>query len=125
MKLFILLFLLPFTSFSQLEEEEIFDFCEVEPSFPGGSQAMMEFISMNVEYPAESMQKEEQGVVYVQFVVGTTGELEQIVVRRGVSKLLDAEAVRVISKMPNWIPGEQNGKPIKVRFTLPIHFRLT
>lgn len=104
--------------------EPIVDFAEVEPSFPGGEGAMAEWISDNIHYPEMSAQVGEQGIVYIQFVVNTDGSIEQVKTRRGVSDALDSEAKRVVKKMPKWTPGEQAGKPVRVRFTLPIHFKL-
>jgi len=108
-----------------IEEEPITEFAEVEPSFPGGETAMMEWIQKTVEYPALAVEMGEQGIVYVQFVVNKNGSIEQAKIVRGVSDALDAEAVRVVSKMPSWTPGEQAGKKVRCRFTLPIHFRLS
>lgn len=105
-------------------EEEILDFVEVEPSFPGGPAAMTEWIMNEVQYPELAREMGEQGIVYVKFVVNKNGSIEQVSIRKGVSDALDAEAKRVVKKMPKWIPGEQAGKPVRVNFTLPIHFRL-
>ncbi len=107
-----------------IEDEPILDFAETEPSFPGGEVAMMEFIQANVVYPIDAIEMREQGIVYVQFVVGRSGLIEDITVQRGVSEGLDKEAVKVVKKMPTWIPGEQAGKKVKCRFTLPINFRI-
>jgi protein TonB len=109
----------------EIEEEPITEFAEVEPSFPGGEAAMMEWIQKTVEYPSLAVEMGEQGIVYVQFVVNKNGSIEQAKVVRGVSDALDAEAVKVVSKMPPWTPGEQAGKKVRCRFTLPIHFRLS
>jgi len=109
---------------AEIVEEKIIDFAEVEPSFPGGEAAMVEWINKNVEYPQLAIELGEQGIVYVQFVVNKNGSIEQTKVLRGVSDALDAEARRVVRKMPKWIPGEQAGKKVRVRFTLPVHFRL-
>lgn len=108
----------------EIVEEAIVDFAEVEPSFPGGESAMAEWINEHIEYPQLAIEMGEQGIVYVQFVVNTNGSIEQVKIRRGVSDALDAEAKRVVKKMPRWVPGEQAGKPVRVRFTLPVHFRL-
>lgn len=108
----------------EIVEEAIVDFAEVEPSFPGGEGAMVEWINKNVEYPQLAIEMGEQGIVYVQFVVNTNGSIQDVKVLRGVSDALDAEAKRVVRRMPKWIPGEQAGKKVRVRFTLPVHFRL-
>jgi len=83
------------------------------------------FISNHINYPKLSEQLGDQGIVYVQFIVTKTGEVKNAKVRKGVTELLDKEAMRVVSSMPNWIPGEQNGEKINVRFTLPIQFRIS
>lgn len=125
MKTLIFLLFLPILLFAQNEEEPIvYDFVEVEPQFPGGTEAMTAFIVKHIEYPEQARKNREQGIVYISFVVSKTGELKQIRVRKGVSPLLDAEAVRVISTMPNWIPGEVEGEVVGVNYTLPIHFML-
>ncbi len=97
---------------------------ETQPEFPGGEEEMMKFIRDNVEYPEEAIEKNEQGRIYVQFVVEMDGELTDIKVVRGASPLLDKEAVRVISRMPKWTPGTLNGKKVRVRYTVPINFVL-
>ncbi len=104
--------------------EPIADFAEIEPSFPGGESAMMEWIQKHIEYPQLAVEMGEQGIVYCQFVVNKDGSIEQVKIVRKVSDLLDEEAKDVIKKMPKWTPGEQAGKKVRCRFTLPIHFRL-
>lgn len=107
-----------------IADEPIADFAEVEPEFPGGEGAMMQWIQKNIEYPQLAVEMGEQGIVYVEFVVNKDGTIEQVKVKRGVSDALDDEAKRVVKKMPKWTPGEQAGKKVRVRYTLPIHFRL-
>lgn len=97
-------------SFNTSAQETIFDFAEKEPRFPGGEKAMARFIQDNILYPEESRRAGEQGTVYVQFVVNRNGSLSDIRVVKRVSPLLDASAVAVISKMPNWKPGKQKVK---------------
>lgn len=105
-------------------KEIIYENVEVDPSFPGGTAAMKQWIVDNVDYPELAREMGEQGKVYVKFVVNSKGKIEKVGIRKGVSDALDAEAKRVVKKMPNWIPGEKDGKPVSVNFTLPIHFRL-
>jgi protein TonB len=107
-----------------IAEEPIADFAEVEPTFPGGEAAMMTWIQENISYPQLAVEMGEQGIVYVQFVVNKDGSIEKVKIMRGVSDALDGEAKRVVKKMPRWTPGEQAGKKVRVRYTLPIHFRL-
>ncbi|WP_027418049.1 energy transducer TonB [Crocinitomix catalasitica] len=106
------------------KKEEIIDVPEVEPEFPGGEAAMAEWIQKNIVYPPMSVEMGEQGVVYVQFVVNSDGSIEQVKTVRGVSDAIDKEAQRIVKRMPKWKPGEQQGKKVRVRFVLPINFRL-
>ena len=94
------------------------------PSFPGGNEALMKFLSANLVYPQEAQQKKLSGRVIVTFVVEEDGSLTDVQVDRGVSPELDAEAVRVVKLMPKWKPAEEKGKRIAVRACQPIHFRL-
>lgn len=104
--------------------EPVYDLTEVDPEFPGGEDAMIKFIQANVVYPETSREMGEQGVVYVQFIVNADGSISDVVVIKGVSGLLDAEAMRVIKLMPNWTPGMQNGKAVRVRYVIPIAFTI-
>lgn len=105
-------------------EEPIMDFVEVDPAFPGGELEMVKFIQKNVVYPELSREMGEQGTVYVQFVVNTDGTIQDVIVFKGISDLLDKEAVRVVKKMPSWSPGEQAGKKVRVRYMIPIKFTI-
>ena len=115
---------------TQIEEEEAteencFIFVEPMPEFPGGQAALFKFLSENVKYPKEAVKKGIQGRVICQFVVEADGSISNVeVVRSGGHHLLDQEAVRVISIMPKWKPGTQRGKPIRVKYTIPVNFRL-
>lgn len=109
----------------KVEEEIIYAFSEVEPSFPGGQEAMVRWIQSNVIYPDSALAKNEQGTVYVKFVVNKDGSIEQVSIRKGVSEAIDNEALRVVKSMPNWTPGLEDGKPVRVFFTIPIAFRLS
>ena len=98
---------------------------EIPPQFPGGTQAMMRFLNENIRYPAIAMGNNQQGRVILQYVVDVTGEIVDItIVRSSGFPLLDKEAIRVVQLMPNWIPGEQDGRKVRTRFTLPVVFRL-
>ena len=108
----------------EIKEEPIADFAEIEPAFPGGELAMANFIRDNIVYPELSREMGEQGTVYVQFVVNQDGSIQDVVVVKKVSDLLDKEAIRVVKMMPKWSAGEQAGKKVRVRFTLPINFRI-
>ena len=102
----------------------VFTFVEQMPEFPGGNSAMYNFISKNMVYPSEAQENNEQGKVVVQFVVMNDGQVQDATVVRGVSPAIDKEALRIIKIMPRWQPGKQNGKPVNVRFVLPLTFSL-
>jgi TonB family protein len=97
---------------------------ELMPSFPGGTSALMKFLTENIEYPEQMIKDSIQGRVICSFIVGRDGAISDIKVVRSLHPLLDKEAVRVLSLMPKWIPGKQNGQPSKVKYNLPITFRL-
>ena len=102
---------------------KVYDVVEQMPSFPGGQQAMMKFMKNNIRYPEALKKNKVQGMVLVQFVVDQTGRITNPVVKRSVEPSLDAEALRVVRAMPKWNPGKQNGKPVQVRYTLPVSFK--
>lgn len=106
-------------------DETIFDFVEISPRFEGGESALMKFLSESVRYPVVDIEQGVEGRVICTFIVEKDGSITDIKVLRGVSSSIDKEAVRVISGMPNWTPGYQNGNPVRVKFTLPIVFRLS
>ena len=105
-------------------EEEIIEFPDVEAEFIGGAQALMKYIQTNIQYPPTSIEMNEQGKVYLSFVVEPDGSISNVVVERGVSPDLDKEAKRVVRSMPNWKPGESKGKKSRTRCRLPINFQL-
>jgi len=94
------------------------------PSFPGGDAEMMRFVTGAIRYPVIAQENGIQGRVICSFVVNLDGSVVDIEVVRGVDPSLDREAIRVLGTMPRWSPGEQRGKPVRVRYTMPIHFRL-
>ena len=106
------------------DDDPLYEFVPKMPSFPGGEKALAEFISKNVVYPEIARQNGIKGKVYVQFVVNKKGKIEQVKVLRGVDSTIDQQAVNVVNKMPDWIPGESGGHPVSVYFTLPINFQL-
>lgn len=107
-----------------LNKDKVKKMVEVMPEFPGGEPALRKFIARTVRYPVDAAKNKEQGRVYIQFVVDTDGTITNIKVAKGVSPLLDAESIRVVKSMPNWKPGTQDGKPVRVSYTVPISFRL-
>ena len=104
--------------------DDAFDVVEQMPEYPGGPKALMEFLNNNVQYPAEAEKAGIQGRVIATFVVEKDGSISNAKVVKSVNPLLDAEAIRVISAMPNWIPGKQNGKVVRVKYTVPLSFNL-
>ena len=106
------------------ETEEIFVVVEEQPEFPGGNAAMMKFLSDNIKYPVIAQENGIQGRVITNFVVERDGSITDVQVVRGVDPSLDKEAVRVIQSMPKWKAGRQRGSAVRVRFTLPVVFRL-
>jgi len=107
------------------EEEVIFVVVESMPEFPGGQQAMMRYIGENIKYPVIAQENGIQGRVICQFVIEKDGKVTDIqVVRSSGEPSLDKEAVRVINSMPKWKPGKQRGKPVRVKYTIPVNFRL-
>lgn len=109
-----------------VEEEDnvVFQVVERMPSFPGGDAALFKFLNDNVKYPVIAQENGIQGRVICQFVVNRDGSIVDVEVVRSVDPSLDKEAIRVIKSMPNWIPGLQRNKPVRVKYTLPVNFRL-
>lgn len=107
-------------------DNPIFEVVEHMPEFTGGGMpALMEYLSKNIKYPEAAMKKGIQGRGIVQFVVEKDGSITNVKILRGVDPELDKEAVRVVSAMPKWKPGTQRGEAVRVRFTVPVMFRLT
>jgi protein TonB len=108
------------------EEDSDVPFVVVEnmPQFPGGDAALFKYLSDNIRYPVIAQESGIQGRVILQFVVNRDGSIVDIEVVRGVDRSLDAEAVRVVQAMPRWTPGRQRGKTVRVKYTLPVNFRL-
>jgi len=101
-----------------------FDVVEEMPQFPGGPSALFEFLSKNIQYPKDAEKANLQGRVIVTFVVKKDGSIADAKVVKSVAPSLDAEALRVINAMPNWAPGRQGGKPVNVKYTVPLTFRV-
>ena len=106
------------------EEEEIFMVVEDQPEFPGGTAALLDYLRKNIKYPAICRENNIQGRVLVTFIVNKDGAIVEPEVVKSVNPSLDKEALRVISTMPNWKPGSQRGKPVRVKYTVPVNFRL-
>ena len=106
------------------EPQDVYESVEQMPEFPGGMEEMMKFLQMNIQYPANAAKNNVEGRVILQFVVEKDGQIGDVKVARSVDPELDAEALRVVKSMPNFIPGRQDGKPVAVWYTLPINFKL-
>lgn len=111
---------------SNVTDDDVYEVVENMPEFPnGGMGELMKYLSANIRYPEAAHKAGIQGRVTVQFVVGKDGSIGNVSILRGVNADLDAEAIRVISSMPKWKPGTQKGEPVKVKYTVPVMFRLT
>lgn len=112
-------------SSSKSPGSDAFDVVEEMPVYPGGMPAMMDFFYKNMKYPKEAFDAKQEGRVIAQFVVEKDGSITDAHIVKSVSPALDAEALRIVNAMPNWTPGRQNGKPVRVKYTVPISFKLT
>lgn len=106
------------------EDQVVFQVVEKMPTFPGGDAALFKFLGDNVKYPVIAQENGVQGRVICQFVVNKDGSIVDVEVVRSVDPSLDKEAIRVIKSMPKWSPGQQRGKPVRVKYTLPVNFKL-
>ena len=106
------------------KEDTVYQIAEEMPEFPGGVEALMDYVGRNVKYPEEAKDKEIQGRVFVSFVIEKDGSVNEVKVLRGIGGGCDEEAVRVIKAMPKWTPGKQKGKPVRVNYQIPINFKL-
>lgn len=105
-------------------EEKVYDVVEEMPQFPGGPSALFEYLSNNLQYPVVAEENGVQGRVIVTFIVEKDGSISNAKVVKVVDPSLDKEAIRLVESMPNWIPGKQNGEPVRVKYTVPVTFRL-
>ena len=103
---------------------KVFDVVEEMPSFPGGNGALMSYLNSNVKYPVVAQENGVQGRVIISFVVERDGSISDVKVARSVDPSLDREAQRVVKSMPRWTPGKQNGQTVRVKYTVPVVFRL-
>ncbi len=111
-------------SSSKSPGSDAFDVVEEMPVYPGGMPAMMDFFYKNMKYPKEAFDAKQEGRVIAQFVVEKDGSITDAHIVKSVSPALDAEALRIVNAMPNWTPGRQNGKPVRVKYTVPLSFKL-
>ncbi len=106
------------------KNKRVYTLAETMPQFPGGMEAMMEFVKNNVKYPVDAIGKKIQGRVVVSLVVKKDGSIDNVKLVRSIYPSLDEEAIRVIKMMPKWIPGTQKGKAVNVKYCVPVSFRL-
>lgn len=109
---------------TQENKSDAYEVVEQMPEFPGGFAEMMKYLANNIKYPSEAHKNGTQGRVTVQAIIDTEGRVTNTRVIKGADPYLDAEAIRVVSSMPKWSPGMQDGKPVNVKFTIPVMFRL-
>ena len=122
--MFVLLFSFMTSTAQTKKNDMVFDVVEVMPQYPGGPIAMLKYIMENIKYPEQAMKEGIQGRVTVRFIVEKDGSISDVKPVLSVHPLLNKEAVRVVKSMPKWTPGKQNGKPVRVRFNLPVMFKL-
>jgi len=108
----------------EAEEPDFFVVVEDMPEYPGGEQSMYKWLGKNIKYPQVAKENGIEGKVFVRFIVDQSGKVKDAQVVRGIGGGCDEEALRVVNLMPDWKPGKQRGKPVKVQFTIPIHFQL-
>lgn len=106
------------------DANEVFTVVEEMPEFPGGQQALMKYVGSKIRYPEEAMENNIHGTVFVTFVVEQDGRITGVRTLRGIGHGCDEEAMRVVKSMPNWTPGKQGGKPIRVQYNLPVRFTM-
>lgn len=112
------------TSDKATDDDEIFTMVDQQPEYPGGVNAMMKFLSDNLQYPEDARENNIAGTVFISFVVEKNGEISNVRILRGLYKSLDEEALRVVKMMPVWSPGLLKGEPVRVQFNLPIRFMM-
>jgi protein TonB len=115
----------PVKEVAEVEDNQVYTFVEQNAEFPGGTEAMYKFINKNVKYPAQARRMGTEGRVFVGFVINKDGSIVDVGIVKGISAECDKEAMRVVQMMPPWKAGKQNGKAVRVKFILPINFKLS
>lgn len=115
-------------TFTDADGNIVYNRAEVDPSYHGGKKAMMKYLRDNIKFPKEAEEKGIEGTVFVDFIVGANGVVREVGVTDAPDEVVDesfrAEAIRVVSAMPKWIPGRQHGKAVQVRYSLPVTFQM-
>ena len=106
------------------KDQKVYDMVEEMPEYPGGMEALMKYLTTNVKYPKDAVKQKIQGRVMVTFIVDTDGSITDVKVVKAVFPSIDKESVRVVKNMPKWKPGKKDGRPVKVKYTLPLAFHL-
>lgn len=109
---------------AEVVKETVYTYVEQMPQPPGGMEGLMQYLGKNIKYPALALRNQVEGKVFVNFVVGPSGQITNVTVTKGIGAGCDEEAVRVISKMPAWSPGKQNGRAVSVSYTVPVTFTI-
>ena len=109
---------------SEAQTNKVYDKVEVMPEYPGGMEALFEYMKNNVKYPEKAKEQKIEGRVVVGFIVEKDGSISEVHSLKAVHPLLEQEAIRVVNNMPKWIPGKVKGKPVRVSFALPVIFKL-
>lgn len=104
--------------------DSVYEVAEVMPEFPGGTKALLDSIAKNLKYPPKAINSRTEGRVILQFVIDKQGKVTDVQVMRGVTPELDQAAIDVVRSLPDWKPGMQDGKPVNVKYTMPIVFKL-
>lgn len=107
------------------DNEKVYQVVGQQPNFPGGKEELFKYLAFNMIYPADAAKNKVEGRVLVTFVIEHDGSISNVNVVNSVYPSLDKEAIRVVSEMPKWIPGKANGKTVRVKYTIPITFRLS
>ncbi|MDD5570171.1 MAG: energy transducer TonB [Bacteroidales bacterium] len=102
----------------------VYTVVEEMPAYIGGEEAMIKFLGENIKYPEKAKKKGIQGTVLISFIIDEEGNVTNAQIRKGIKKVCDEEALRVVKLMPKWKPGKQSGKPVKVQFIMPVNFTL-
>jgi len=107
------------------EKDKIYDTCDIMPEFPGGQNALLQFLAKNIKYPTEAQQQGKQGKVVVTFVIEKDGSITNAKVTQALYPSLDEESLRIVKSMPKWTPGKmKGGKAVRVQYTVPLTYRL-
>ena len=106
------------------QNNDVYSIVEEMPEYPGGMDKLVEYLSQNIKYPQQAIEKGIEGKVFVSFIVEKDGSVSNVQVQRSLGGGCDEEAVRVVKAMPKWKPGKQRGKTVRVSYTLPVNFKL-